>query len=352
LIIKNVILSNIFVCKSLNTYETVRKKIKRGFLTTLLLLTLFIFTTTFLQAGGTEIEVSETDGGDFQLIAFFDLRDRETFVQVTNTDSAHGSATVHVQIFTVNDLCNENNFFDAYTVNDTHVYDLRNIVTNDGNPSGVVLAENAYGIVVVTCQIKDLNALTSMIGNVRIKDINGYEYRTNMQGVGINQVDPATQFQIYTFNYNTKSGVSLSDVVGLALNNLGSEEVSASADIYSAFDVDIINENEVIFSCRNVLFACTDQNNPRLEEIFANSGDANVASFEYGINNTIPHSKGGELLCRGNTISDGLVRLDLISGSAAEVFLYVGLNNGNGRGSFDSVWLQTYLIMTPPQQTG
>ena len=321
----------------------------RGFLTTLLLLTLFIFTTTFLQAG-TGIEVSETDGGDFQLIAFFDLRDRETFVQVTNTDSAHGSTTVHVQIFTVNDLCNENNFFDNYTVNDTHVYDLRNIITNDGDPSGVVLQENAYGIVVVTCQIKDLNALTSMIGNVRILDANGYEYRTNMQGVGFNLEEPTSL--IYTFNFNTKSGATLSDVVGIALNNLGDEEVSASADIYAAFDVDILNENEVIFSCRNVLFACIDQNNPRLEEILANSGDANVASFEYGINNTISHSKGGELLCPGNTISDGVVTLDYISGSASEAFIYVGLNNGNGRGSFDSAWLQSYAIVPMPMPKG
>ena len=325
--------------------------ILRRFLTTLLLLALFIFTTTFLQAG-TGIEPSETDGGDFQLIAFFDLRDRETFVQVTNTDNIHESSTVHVQIFNVNDLCNENNFFDNYTRNDTHVYNIRNILTNDGNPSGVVLPENAYGIVVVTCQIKDLASLTSMIGNVRILDANGYEYRTNMQGVGIEQGIPATPFEIYTFNFNTKSGVTLSDVVGIALNGLGNENVSASAGIYSAFDVDILNENEVISSCRNILFACIDQNNPRLEGILANSGEANVASFEYGINSAIPHSKGGELLCPGNTIPDGVVRLDLLSGSAAEVFLYVGLNNGNGRGSFDSAWLQSYVILPMPMPKG
>jgi len=325
--------------------------ILRGFLTTLLLLTLFIFTTTFLQAGSS-IEVSETDGGDFQLIAFFDLRNRETIIQVTNTDSAHDSTTVHVQIFTVNDLCNENDFFDDYTINDTHVYDLRNIITNDGDPSGVVLPDNAYGIVVVTCQIKDINALTSMIGNVRILDANGYEYRTNMQGVGINQDNLSTPFQIYTFNFNTKSGVTLSDVVGIALDDLGSEEVSASADIYTAFDVDILNENEDIFSCRNVLFACIDQDSPRLEEILQDSGEANVASFEYGINNVIPHSKGGELLCPGNTISEGVARLDLLSGSADEAFIYIGLNNGNGRGSFDSVMLQSYVIVPIPQQKG
>ena len=70
------------------------------FFVTLLLITLFIFSTDILHAGSS-IEPSETDGGDFQLIAFFDLRDRETFVQVTNTDSTHGGATVHVQIVSV-----------------------------------------------------------------------------------------------------------------------------------------------------------------------------------------------------------------------------------------------------------
>ena len=41
-------------------------------------------------------------------------------------------------------------FFDVYTPNDTHVYNMREILTNDGNPSGVVLPENAYGFVAVT----------------------------------------------------------------------------------------------------------------------------------------------------------------------------------------------------------
>ena len=39
------------------------------------------------------------------------------------------------------------------------------------------------------------------------------------------------------------------------------------------------------------------------------SGDsANVASFEYGINDAIPHSRGGELLCPGNNIAEGFER--------------------------------------------
>jgi len=49
-----------------------------------------------------------------------------------------------------------------------------------------------------------------------------------------------------------------------------------------------------------VIFACVDEDNPRVEELLefvANNtqGSASVASFEYGINNAIPHSKGGDM---------------------------------------------------------
>jgi len=90
------------------------------------------------MAGGNNLNTPETDTGDFQLVGFFDLRERETFVQLTNTEVGPADRNIHIQIFNVGNDCNENNFFDAFTPNDTHVYNLRNITTNDGNPSGVV----------------------------------------------------------------------------------------------------------------------------------------------------------------------------------------------------------------------
>ena len=88
----------------------------------------------------------ETDTAGVVLIAPFDLRDRESFFQVTNL--AASNQTVHIQIYNVANLCNENNFFDVYTPNDTHTYNLRDILTNDSNPSGVVLPDDAFGIIV------------------------------------------------------------------------------------------------------------------------------------------------------------------------------------------------------------
>jgi len=98
---------------------------------------LFVLSFVFLSAvpgfsGGSFI-APPTDGPDIILIGFFDLRDRETFIQVTNIDEDSTGHNIHIQIFNVANNCNENNFFDFYTPNDTHVYNLRDITTNDGN---------------------------------------------------------------------------------------------------------------------------------------------------------------------------------------------------------------------------
>ena len=310
------------------------------------------------NAGAGDVGIFNTDYGDRQLIGFFDLRDRESFIQITNTDNTSFNRTIHIQFFDVGNNCNENNFFDNYTQNDTHLYNVRDIVTNDGNPPGVILPDGAYGIFVATYIIEPISPPAppqmlppAMIGNVRIEDNNGYEYRTNLVGTDTSREQ---EFGIYTFNFNSLGNVTVSDIVGIALDNTQSfafpGEVFA-ADIVNtwvSFDIDIYNEDEVPFSCRNVIFACTDQDNPQLPALLEESGDANVASFEYGINNSIPHSKGGELLCPGNTISDGLVRLTEISlGEDTDpiYFIFAGLNNGNGRGSIDSIWNQSNFTL-------
>lgn len=298
---------------------------------------------------------SESDAETFQLVSFYDLRDRESFVQITNTSSA--PATIHVQVFDVGNNCNENDFFDDLTGNDTHIYNLRDIQTNDGNPSGVVLPNGAYGIVVITAVTTSQSEITidqtrRLISNFRVIDNSGYEYRTNSLGIAssLGFFDPESTPEFY-LNYNNQNGVVLSDVVGFTLDDAGLEDGTnifidevLSADIVNInllVDVDILDLNENIFSCRNVIFACTDQDNPLLEELLEQVGGANVASFEYGINEAIPHSKGGELLCPGNTIAEGVVRLRLLdepSGPGFAFGLYLGLNNGNGRGSMDSYW--------------
>ena len=148
-------------------------------------ITLFVLSFVFLSAvpgfAGASFNVVETDNGSDVLIGFFDLRERETYIQITNSNTDPTGNNIHIQIFNVANLCNENNFFDFYTPNDTHVYNLRDIVTNNGAPSGIVLPSDAYGIVVVTFIDGE------GIGNLRIEDANGYEYRTNLNGVQFQQ---------------------------------------------------------------------------------------------------------------------------------------------------------------------
>jgi len=125
-------------------------------------ITLFLFSTFQAFSGEQTLfifDYPETDSSEDKLLAFFDLRDRETYIQITNTgvdlnpgqdgDRSGENLRLHVQIFNVDNNCNENNFFDVYTPADTHIYNMRDILTNDGSPSGVVLPENAYGIVSV-----------------------------------------------------------------------------------------------------------------------------------------------------------------------------------------------------------
>ena len=111
-------------------------------------------------------------------------------------------------------------FFDVYTPNDTHVYNLRDIATNDGNNSGVVLPSDAYGIFVAYVQQGDHAGfeVVQFVGNMRIEDNNGYEYRTNLlgtryiasppDGVGSLRTDNPV-----TFNFNNEGGVTLSDII-------------------------------------------------------------------------------------------------------------------------------------------
>jgi len=164
----------------------------------------FIVLGTINSFAGFGLPVIETDNGEnFSLFAFYDLRDRESFLQVTNPVS--GPARLHIQIFNVGNLCNENNFFDEYTGNDTHVYNMRDILTNDGNPSGVDLPEDAYGIVAISIVGSDnFFIVGSIIGNFRILDNTGFEYRTNMAASA--SAEPLFNFADYYANFNQQGG--------------------------------------------------------------------------------------------------------------------------------------------------
>lgn len=216
---------------------------------------LIIYASESAFTGADDIGV--TDSASMQLYSFFDLRDRDSFIQITNT--ANSNQVIHVQIFNVMDNCNENNFYDTYTGSDTYTYNLRNIITNDGNPAGVVLPGDAFGIVVATTVLGvGENSVINqvLIGNSRIIDILGYEYRSNLIGIQFDFFQPEA---ISTFNFSQQAGTALSDFVGIALHDTGPAfpevSVSDALNVNIAINVDIYNNNEVVFSCRDVVFA-------------------------------------------------------------------------------------------------
>lgn len=310
----------------------------------ILLLVLSFIIPINTNAGNTSYSYVETDTREEPLYAFFDLRDRESFIQITNVTSV--GTPLHIQIYNVDQECNENNFFDFYTPNDTHTYNMRDILTNDGNPSGVVLPDNAYGVVVISSDEGD----NELIGNLRILDDSGYEYRTNIIGrQGSTNSSSASPFDNYYFNFNSNEGVTMSDVVGVSFRGV-TTGLDDPVNNLTLFDVDILDNNEVLFSCRNVIFACIDGDSPLQEAVLESAAEnstsgASVANFEYGINETISHSRNGELLCPNNVVPEGIVKLTPFnvntnsSGGPIRFVGYAGLNNGNGRGTIDSLVL-------------
>ena len=76
----------------------------------ILLFSLTFFHINFVNAGVFFHDQDiETDTEVRILVSFIDLRDRESFIQVTNLSSENN--ILHIQIFNVDQDCNENNFF-------------------------------------------------------------------------------------------------------------------------------------------------------------------------------------------------------------------------------------------------
>lgn len=264
-----------------------------------------------------------------QLSAPYDLRDRHTYIQVTNTENLN--VRIHVQIFQNDKNCDELNFFDELTPNDTVVYNLDNLIRNNGTPVPVNLADDSFGYVVVSDE--NIAAPSTLIGNFRIIDLPGnYEYRSNMAGAGLNG-DPVPEFFLnsgdkFIANFNTVDGANQADVIGYAYDDAQTSTV-VNYDDGVSFDIFVFDMNEEPLSCDQKVFACG-------------------GTMNYGINEDYPNSRDGEPLCPGGGLADplgGFISLEnpvFINRMQPgfEVFVgLIGINNGNGTGSMDSWFL-------------
>lgn len=274
--------------------------------------------------------ILNTDGTSAQLFAPWDLRSRETFIQVTNTGAV--GLTVHVQVFNAAAGCPEIDFYDTYTGNDTHVYNLRALTRNNGIALNAALPDGGFGIIVVSKAAgidgPHQGSVVSdfvLTGNVRIIDAAGYEYRTNIDSLA-NALSLAVvpPFAV-TFNFNNVNGSNASDVIGIVIANAGPGpiEVDAAPGIAVAFDVDQVDAGENPLSCEDTVFSCSP------------------GAFNVGINDALPNSRIGARLCPGFSEPVGLMILQSegVSGNPNYFTGYLGLNNGDGTGSLDTWWI-------------
>lgn len=251
----------------------------------------------------------------YQLFYYFDLRDRDSYIQVTNNDNA--SVNLHIQIFQTNNFCNENDFFDEYTQDDTHIYNMSNIMSNDSNPTGVVLPVNAYGFVAITVMdgVGGLSVNNPVLsGNFRIVDDNGYEYRSVAASYPV--IDTTSTVNVFGFNFSPAGTNTFADVIGIAVDNTGAGSPNVEAfGVDATFNLAIFNQNEIVESCVPETFSCA----------------SNI-----GLNSVISNSKGAiETLCSATPFNEGHMRLNL-STSTADFFVgFIGLNNGTNRGGME-----------------
>ena len=275
-----------------------------------------------------------------QITAYYDLRDRSTYLQITNdslSELTPANTIIHVQIFQHDRDCSELDFFDELTPNDTVVYDLDNIVKNNGEDVPINLLEDSYGYVVVTATLAsdtDMRDTTrQLIGNSRIVDNDGYEYRTNMPNTGSAAIRGLSDFLIA--NFNNIDGANQADVIGYGyVDNTATSSSVSNLDRGLNFDIFIFDLDEEPLSCDNKNFACGTVMN-------------------YGINDDYESSRDNPPLCAGGGLSDpkgGFISFENATDNftappdfpftpTTHQFLgFIGINNGDGTGSMD-MWI-------------
>jgi hypothetical protein len=335
--------------------------------------------------------IADTDfAGGTQLYFPYDKRNRDSFVQVANI--CPFPVVIHVQVFNDNtEDCNENSFWDTLTGFDTNVYDLDDpFVQADPDGFGFLVVTEVTGVGSTVAFENDC-----LIGNFRIIDDAGFEYRANSAAFffpeGLENVT-----DVYTFNFNDVEGADQSDVFGIAVDNAGTGSVDAGGAIAAIFAGNIFtgdefftydsilefNDAEIPFDCDALAFICGDPNDTLFDvlQILGIDIPSNRIAFEFGINPALPSVTAEENVCDApfgtgfivmplTLIVSGLLPVDFPDGIGADCppdcdFLrepqaffvgYTGLNDGDGTGSMDVWWakpprfLRAELLSVPEQ---
>ena len=131
-----------------------------------------------------------------QLFYFYDELITDSSIQVTNTNPTE-SITIHIQIFRSFDpdgdgpatpiFCDERDFFDELTPNDTHTYDMDSLNSNTGLVLPIDVSDT-MGFVVITPVVSNVDAsaisFQHMVGNY-YRESEGF----NLNSMGRDAVD-------------------------------------------------------------------------------------------------------------------------------------------------------------------
>lgn len=279
-----------------------------------------ITTTTIEGPSGNPIPGSSGNTGseNFQMVCYWDLRDRGSFFQVTNTSNQN--IRIHIQLFDVDNNCFEFDYFDTLTPFDTHVYNVSELDRNNGQALASPDLSNDHGIIAVTNVNADntIKIDPVLTGNCRIIDINSYEYRTNFAGAGFG---PGAEIGDQIVNFNNVNETSHSDLVFMSW--FTRSDIGGIIPTTEVYNVGLFDDQENPISCPTALLGCP-------------AGEINV-----GVNQAITNSRGGLSLCAG-TDQIGFVELQMIlpgelpppgTLGGKNLVIFTGLNNDNGTGS-------------------
>jgi hypothetical protein len=277
------------------------------------------------------------------LAGFWDLRNRESFFQVTNVTG--GGITVHVQVWNASevgftDRCREFDFFDSYTGNDTHIYILSDLETNDGSVINPPPFDDGHGYIYVSVTGDGCTDNKAIIANHRIIDIpGGYEYRS--AALGLHDAFDEVDTDVYGFNFNSQNDTTFSDVVPIIVDLDVADAICRQEPLGSSVLTNTVTLAEIRQSCAPLTVGC--KSGPNTEPVPAFPDPVLV---DLGINNALVKSRGGTELCT-DTTPDGWVLLEYVSQFGDPIGCgpaehqkscggLVGINNGDGTGSMES----------------
>jgi hypothetical protein len=281
---------------------------------------------------------------DTEVAGFWDLRNRQSFFQVTNVSG--GAIVVHVQVWNASeegfsDRCREFDFFDSYTGNDTHVYDLSNLQTNDGTVINPPPLDDGHGYIYVSVDTGGCDDDTNfLIANHRIIDVDGrYEYRSAALGLDFGDVNTDT----FGFNFNSENDTTFSDIVPIIVEEDFGSGVCRHEPRASNVLVNTVTVGENRQSCAPLVIGCK----PTTQTGQDQAALPNPVLVDLGINNALVNSRGYPSLCT-DTTPDGWMILEytnqFLNGGygcgpnshTKSCGGLVGINNDDGTGSMES----------------